>query len=321
MSLSSPIPEPVTLARHAMATRFEIVLHGDNPVALRAAGEEALNEIERLEGQLSLYQSSSEIAHLNARAACEWVRVSPAVFRLLEQARRLSEESGGAFDMTIAPLVRCWGFMGGSGRMPTPEAVEAARALVGMRLVDFRPADFSVRFLREGVMLDLGAIGKGFAIDQAAGILREAGVTSAIVHGGTSSVYAIGHPPEMEHWKVAIERPRENDSEPRRLLAVVPLCEESLSVSAVWGKSFQSADKTFGHVIDPRAGRPVEGTLLAAVALASTTETDALSTALLTLGAGGLDVVRRLRGSARALVALREGEELRVVTHGVSAVE
>jgi FAD:protein FMN transferase len=319
--MSSPLPGPVTLARHAMATRFEIVLHGDNPVALRAAGEEALSEIERLEGQLSLYQSSSEIACLNACAAREWVRVSPAVFRLLEHARRLSEESGGAFDVTIAPLVRCWGFMGGSGRMPTPEAVEEAHALVGMRLVEFRPSDFAVRFLREGVMLDLGAIGKGFAIDQAVEILREAGVNSAIVHGGTSSVYAIGHPPEMEHWKVAIERPRENDSEPRQLLAVVPLCDESLSVSAVWGKSFQSADKTFGHVIDPRAGRPVEGALLAAVALASTTESDALSTALLTLGAAGLDVVRRLRGAARALVAFREGDGLRVVTHGINTAE
>ena len=105
----SAAPNPVTLARHAMATRFEIVLHGDDPVALRAAGEEALEEIERIESQLSLYRNTSEIAHLNARAARGPVRVSPALFRLLEHARQLSAETGGAFDITIAPLVRCWG--------------------------------------------------------------------------------------------------------------------------------------------------------------------------------------------------------------------
>src|SRR5437868_3350923 len=103
----------VTLARHAMATRFEIVLHGDDPVALRAAGEEALGEIDRLESQLSLYRNTSEVSHLNARAAHQPVRVTPDLFALLGQAKKLHQESGGAFDVTIGPLVRCWGFMDG----------------------------------------------------------------------------------------------------------------------------------------------------------------------------------------------------------------
>src|SRR3954468_11195994 len=104
-----------------MATRFEILLPGDNAVSLRAAGEEALNEIDRLEAQLSLFKPTSEISHVNARAAREPIRVTPAVFGLLQHAQRLTEETGGAFDVTIAPLVRCWGFMGGSGRLPRPE--------------------------------------------------------------------------------------------------------------------------------------------------------------------------------------------------------
>src|SRR3954471_8057772 len=103
----------ICLALSAMATRFEIVLHGDKPASLRAAGEEALNEIERLEAQLSLYRPSSEIANINARAAREPVRVEPSLFRLLEHAKRLSEETRGAFDITIAPLMRAWGLMGG----------------------------------------------------------------------------------------------------------------------------------------------------------------------------------------------------------------
>jgi thiamine biosynthesis lipoprotein len=108
--------ETVKLARNAMATRFELVLHGKNAVALRAAGEEALNEIEALEARLSLYRPSTEIAHVNARAAREPVRVTPETFGLLRRARQLFEETGGAFDVTIAPLVRCWGFMGGRGK-------------------------------------------------------------------------------------------------------------------------------------------------------------------------------------------------------------
>src|SRR5438445_4849070 len=109
-----PSPHPhVALAREAMATRFELVIYGENLSSLRAAGEAALDEIERLDKQLNLYNPSSEIAHLNARAAYEPVRVEPGLFRLLEHAQRLHQESGGAFDITIGPLVHCWGFMGG----------------------------------------------------------------------------------------------------------------------------------------------------------------------------------------------------------------
>lgn len=300
-----------------MATRFEIVLHGRNPVALRAAGEEALDEIERIEALLSLYRDTSEIAHVNARAAREPVRVSLPVFRLLEQARRLSEETGGAFDITIAPLVRCWGFMGGTGQMPAPEAVAAAREKVGWNLVQLDPANVTVRFAREGVMLDLGAIGKGYAIERAAEILRDDGVTSAILHGGTSTVHAIGFPPDAGTWKVAIERPLDDSATPPALLATVSLKDESLSVSAVWGRSFQSGNKTYGHVIDPRSGQPVEAALLAAVVLPSATETDALSTALLTLGSAGLPEITAPRAGSRCLLVGRQSGQMKVESVGI----
>lgn len=178
----------VTLARNAMAARFEIVLHGDHAPTLRAAGEEALDEIARLENQLSLYRPGSEIAQLNARAAREAVQVTPEVLALLQHAQKLSTETGGAFDITIAPLVRCWGFMGATGRMPLPEEIAAAREQVGMEKVLLDAVNRTVRFTREGVMLDLGAIGKGYAVERATGFLREAGVTSALIHGGTSKI-------------------------------------------------------------------------------------------------------------------------------------
>jgi thiamine biosynthesis lipoprotein len=267
------------VARHAMATRFEIVLHGSDPTSLRAAGEEALDEIDRLEGQLSLYQPGSEIARLNREAARRPVRVTPALFQLLVRARDLSAETGGAFDITIAPLVRCWGFMNGTGAMPEPSLVEQARAQVGMQLVELDADNLTVHFARDGVMIDLGAIGKGYAIDRAADVLREAGITSALVHGGTSTAYAIGRQPDGSRWKVAVTPPTNEPG--ARPLAVVELEDESLSVSAVWGRSFRVGEKTYGHILDPRTGFPAEAALLTAVVLASATESDALSTALL----------------------------------------
>jgi thiamine biosynthesis lipoprotein len=310
-----PTMQTVTLARNAMATRFELVLHGNNAAGLQAAGEEALDEVDRLENLLSLYRPRSEIAQINARAAREPVLVSPEVFSLLQHAQRLSAETGGAFDITIAPLVRCWGFMGGTGKMPTPEEVATARELVGMHQVLLDEGNRTVRFAREGVMLDLGAIGKGFAVEHAAEILREAGVTSALIHGGTSTVYAIGHPPDHEAWRIAIERPALSESESLEL-PTVSLRDEAMSVSAISGRAFQADGKSFGHVLDPRTGQPTEAAELSVVVLPSATETDALSTALLTRGVEGYDEMADLRPKMQSLLVTRHGRDIRVVAHG-----
>jgi thiamine biosynthesis lipoprotein len=300
---------PVLVARHAMATRFEIVLHGLDAPRLRAAGEEALDEIDRVEAQLSLYRPGSEVARLNAEAHKRPMRVTPSLFHLLEQARGLTQESSGAFDITIAPLVRCWGFMGATGSMPKPEDVAAARANVGMPLVELDPDQLTVRFTREGMMLDFGAIGKGHAVDRAAELLREAGVECALIHGGTSTAYAMGRPPDGP-WKIAITSPA-NDGE---TLAAVELCEESLSVSARWGRSFTAGGVTYGHVIDPRSGAPAEGALLSALVLPSATESDALSTALLT-APDFLEALARRRPTARCLVVRGTPDAFEIEQH------
>ena len=310
---------PVTLARNAMNCRFELVLHGGNPVSLRAAAEEALNEIERIENQLSVFRPGSEIARVNAFAAQEPVRVSPEVFALLDHARQLSDETDGAFDITMAPLLRCWGLLGRSdGRMPSAHELAEAHRLCGMGLVTLNRDDFTVRFGREGVMLDLGAIGKGYAVEMAAEILRDAGVTSALIHGGTSTVYAIGTPPDSDAWKIAIDKPATafpnpavaeptGAGVPKPPFVLVSLHDESLSVSAVSGKGFTVHGRTLGHVIDPRTGDPTSRALLAAVVLPSGAETDAFSTALLVSGPDGLDAIATLRPEMRTLV-LAEGE-------------
>lgn len=310
--------EPLALALHAMATRFELVMYGDNPVALRAAGEEALGEIERLENQLSLYRPQSEIAHVNACAAREPVRVSPPVFSLLSHARQLWEESGHAFDVTIAPAVKCWGFMGGKGRLPSADEVEAARALVGMDQVELNLADQTVYFRRSGMMIDLGAIGKGYAIDCAVSLLKDAGVTSALLHGGTSTAYAIGRPPDQPHWSLLLELPgQENTTNAADRSRPVALRDASLSMSAVWGRAIEVDGKTLGHVIDPRSGRPVSNALMSVVVLPTATETDALSTALLVAGRSEFERFTRDRPDGGALLVTQGPNGTEVLSHGL----
>lgn len=309
--------ETVTLARYAMATRFEIVLQGDDESSLRAAGEEALEEIERLDAQLSYYSPSSQISRINALAAREPVNVEPRLFELLIRARDLHSAFGGAFDITLAPLMKCWGLSGGAGRLPSDEELAAARELVGMEKVILDRETDTVRFARAGMALDLGSIGKGFALESAAELLRDLEIESAFLHGGTSTACAIGRPADSDAWRVSIEHPRYSEgaaSNPdeisdqdreRSTLTTIDLRDEAMSVSAIWGKAFKVNGRTYGHVMDPRTGEPTEGAVLAAVVAPLAADTDALATGLLALGAAGLPMLDGVAREARALVAER----------------
>jgi FAD:protein FMN transferase len=277
-SLASPVC--VAVALEAMATRFELVLPGDDAVRLRAAGEDALREVERAEALLSRYRPTSPIAWINARAGGPPVRVDPRVFRLLEQARDLARLTGGAFDPTVGPLLRAWGFVGGSGHSPDPGALAGARALVGVDRVELDAERFTARLPEAGMELDLGAIGKGWAVDAAIERLVELGVTSALLHGGTSSVHVLGRPGDGESWRVGWRVPAEDTPRVLELSA-------ALSVSAPHGKAFEADGRTFGHVLDPRSGWPVSARRAAAVRGPSSTVCDALSTALLVMGEPG----------------------------------
>lgn len=268
----------VALAATAMATRFEIVLYGDDPVRLRAAGEEALAEIERLDGQLSRFNPASDVSCINARAAYEPVKVEPRLFWLLRRAAEINKATEGAFDITVSPLIRIWDITG-AGRVPSSSELMQTRAIVGMNHVRLDESAFTVSFDAPGVEIDLGAIGKGYAVDCAVEILRGAGIVSALIHGGTSTVCALGNPPDEDGWNIAVNRGGETT---QRL--VFTLRDSSLSVSDPHGRFFEHDGQRYGHIIDPRTGGPAQCTTKAVVIGPSATETDALSTALLLLG-------------------------------------
>jgi thiamine biosynthesis lipoprotein len=312
-----------------MATRFEVYLHGENAANLRAAAEEALDEIERLDRQLNVHAPGSEMSRLNAMAATHPVKVDPSLFNLLRHAGQLSQETEGAFDISVGPWLRCWGFWDGDGHWPEPRALETARGSVGWQHVLLDEDQGTVRFDCSGVMIDLGSIGKGYAIDRALEVLRDAGVTSGVVNGGNSTIGAIGAPPGREAWEIFLPRPDQAQALHQQdlafspmiqnektgacaaesmiqvqsnPLAVVSLRDSTLSVSAVWGRSFVEGQQVWGHVLDPRLGRPVQGVCMAAASLPSATESDAFSTALMVDGLAGQNRLSRLRHDMRTWV-------------------
>ena len=171
-----------------MATRFEIILIEGDPARLRAAAEEALEEIHRIESLLSLYRSQSDIGRINASAGLEPVRVCSETFNLLLRAREISVQTDGAFDPTAGPVIRAWGFTTGQGIRPCPESLARAKMLCGWSQVEMDEPTYRVGLRSLGSSIDLGAIGKGYALDRAATLLQESGIGNALLHGGTSSL-------------------------------------------------------------------------------------------------------------------------------------
>jgi thiamine biosynthesis lipoprotein len=266
--------------RVAMGSEFEVIAWADDRARLATAVEEALDVVERLDRQLSHYRPASDLCDLNRRAASAAVPVEPGFFDLLRRARALSAMTGGAFDITAGPLVRCWGFFQREGRVPGAAELAAALKLVGMGNVELDEDARSVRFRRPGVELHLGAIGKGYAVDRAIERLRELGIPGALVHGGNSSIAALGTGPDGEPWPVGLRDPLSAEG----YLATVALENRSLSTSGVTGDFFEVDGKRYAHLIDPRSGDPVGHLLSVSVIADSATDSDALSTAFFVMG-------------------------------------
>jgi thiamine biosynthesis lipoprotein len=280
---AAPTPEYALLhyARRAMATVFEMLVPWGTPNA-DAAAAEALDRIDRLEAQLTVFRDSSEVSRLNRLAPFAPVPVETGLFELLALAARITEDTAGAFDITAGPLIKAWGFFRRQGRVPNDDELAAAMERVGMRHVALDPERRAVRYLRRGVEINLGSIGKGYALDRVGGLLRdEWKIGSGLLNGGTSSILALGTPPEdAQGWAVGLKHPWQTD----RRLAVVRLRDRAMATSGATYQHFEYNSRKLGHLLDPRTGRPAEGIALA-TALAPTAATaDALATAFYVLG-------------------------------------
>ena len=201
---------------------------------------------------------------------------------LLQRCIRYSRESEGAFDITVGSLVKAWGFYKGEGHMPSAWTLWWARRSSGYRHLRLDLSKSTVRFLRSGMLLDPGGIGKGYAVDRAVDVLREYGIERALVSSGTSSIFALGEPPDGGGgWGLDLR----GQDKPDALVASVKLRDQALSTSGSYEKFFEAEGKRYGHILDPRTGRPASGVAGVSVIAPLTVDTEAWSTALFVNGA------------------------------------
>ena len=305
------------VSRPAMACEFTVYTRldsWDGPERNRAtnAAMVALDAIEREEARLSVYKPFSEINVVNRFAAKRPMVVDDALFALLSRAMTLSEQTGGAFDITTGPLTRAWGFYRREGRFPSDDELAAALANVGWRNVRLDPKTPSITFDRAGVEINLGAIGKGYALDVALAGLTAAGSTNVLFQGGRSSLVARGDqtPPVPSRrntaatgselaktgtasavgeqtsaeqrlgWVIAVMHPLRPD----RPLGEIRLIDEAAGTSGGGFQSFFHQGKRYSHIIDPRTGRPAEEVISVTAIAPDAATADALSTAFYVLG-------------------------------------
>lgn len=278
MSEPAPLPPLHRFSHAAMNTLFEIWIAGEEPEYARQAATAAFSEIDRLEERLSRFIENSEVRRIGRQSGAGAAAVSHQTFECLRAAQMVSQVTGGAFDVTLGPLLALWRPEGSGGpvREPGPEELEAARARTGMGLLKLDEASGTAELGAAGAQLDLGAIGKGYAIDQGAALLREWGIAAALLHGGDSSVYGLGAPEGSAGWPVGVgagaEQEESEGGAGRQLML------RGLALGA-------SGTAHLGeHILDPRTGRPpVGGPVRAWATNPSAAVADALSTAFMVM--------------------------------------
>ena len=320
--LAPPLPPPeseqasrsylVSVSRDAMACTFEIALNAGQYPGGTDAAVAALDLVDRLEQQLTIYRDDSEVSRLNQRAAAEPVVVERGLFDLLLQAKQLHDETGGAIDITSGPLTKVWGFFRRQGQLPTQREIDEALSQIGSQWLELDAAARTVRFARPGMELNLGAIGKGYALDRAADYLDSQGVHDFLIHGGASSV--LGRGSRVAGWLVALKHPLKPDER----LAEFTLVNQALGTSGSGTQFFHYQGKRYGHILDPRTGWPADKVLSATVIAPTAALADALSTAFYVGGIELAETYCRQHPEIAALLVTPSARSGKVELHPVN---
>jgi thiamine biosynthesis lipoprotein len=256
---------------HIMGATFSIVAYGAHYNQLESAMNKALDEARRLDRMLSNYCPESELTQVNRFAGQRPVKVSIELFEFLSICANYSRASEGTFDITVGPLMKVAGFYKGTRRIPNRDEVASVLPRVGYRNVVLDEKRKTVRFTQDKVELDPGGLGKGFAVDKMADVLKQDQVHSALISAGGSTLYALGAPPGKLGWKVNIKDPRQ----PSKTAESVNLRNESISTSGNYEKSFWADGKIWNHIMDPRTGYPAVGTLSVSIITAKALDSEA----------------------------------------------
>jgi len=272
-------------SRDAMACRFEILMHPGKPENGGEAALAALDTITYLEQKLSVYIPNSELSLLNSIAYSQSVPVSASALALIKLGLSVFDQTEGAFDMTAAKLSKIWGFYRRQGKMPTDSEIASTLCEIGSRKIVLDELARSVRF-SSPLEINPGGIGKGFALDCAAELLRKGKVMDFAFHGGKSSILCSGSQDALtaqdQHvgWRIAVRHPEQSE----RILGMLSLVDQALGTSGPANQFFYFRGKRYGHIIDPRTGWPAEGMLSVTVLHPSAGWADALATGLYVMG-------------------------------------
>ena len=286
-------------SHEAMATTFELlIVHEDERYAGQAAVA-AFNEVDRLELELSRFLENSDITRINNLPANQPLQLGLDTFECLKVAQRVYAETNGAFDITIGTLLKCWRNDDGSPRKPSPKEIDIARMHTGMNLLQLNEAEHTIMLSASPVQIDLGGVGKGYAVDRVAELLREWCIDVALISGGYSSVLAMDAPPGKNGWPLTMTNPAGD----KEILARPFLKNGALSGSGV---------QKGGHIIDPRTAQAVKGRCAAWSSAPDAATADALSTAFMIMDLDEIEKYCSKHPETLAMVIIKEeGEELR----------
>ncbi len=272
-------PRSVMWPGRTMGTYVHVTLVTADSAALAPVAGTALGVFTRVDSLMSNWTTTSEVARLNRECAATTATVHPEVAGVIERSLDVWRGSEGTFDITVEPLVRAWGFLGGRPHVPADSEAAAAFARVGAGQLAFDPARRTLHFAKTGVRIDLGGIAKGHAVDAAVDSLRAHRVRDALVDL-TGNMFALGRPPGQPAWRIGIRDPRDRMTH----FARIALRDEGISTSGKYEQFVAANGRTYGHIMDPRTGRPAEGLISVTLVGRDALTCDAWDTPLFVLG-------------------------------------
>lgn len=294
--------------RMIMGTFAEVSVYSSDEKTAGRAVEEALDEMERMDRIMSNYKSDSELSQLNKKAAKSPFPCQKELLDVIEQSQYYSELSSGAFDITVSPIVALWGFFNEKGHIPSDKEIEKLLPAVSHKNIVINKNNDpqkpnTVFFKNTNTQIDLGAIGKGYAVDKALGVMKKFGISNACINLG-GNIYVLGTPAGKNAWKIGIQHPRDKNE----ILGYLELKDEATATSGDYERFFEINGKRYSHIIDPRTGRPVNGTMAVTIVAPTGTEVDALSTSVFVLGhEKGMNLIQNIP-DAQAMIAY-EGKD------------
>ncbi|MDS0524433.1 FAD:protein FMN transferase [Clostridium sp. SHJSY1] len=283
-----------------MDTTVTLSAYGKNS---KEAVEESFKRLEEINQMASTNISDSDVYKINNSSGIGYVKVHPEILKMIETSIEYSELSGGAFDITLGPIINLWGIGTENERLPSDREIKEKLSLVGYKNITINKDDSSIMLNNKGMSVDLGGIAKGFAADEVLKIYKEQNIENGLINLGGSTIYALGKNKDSKEWSVGIKHPRSENA--NEYMGVISITNEALSTSGDYERYFIKDNKRYHHIIDPKTGYPSDnGAISDTVILSDDVSdkcmlTDILSTTVFILGQEkGLKLIEGLQGTS-----------------------